>query len=71
MNDLLKVVEHIGRRAMDKGREKAKQAFEAKLAEALKGGAGPAHEMTAVGQSLPPLSLIFEEKNKGGKQLHH
>ena len=66
MNDLTKVTDHLTRKAMDKGREKAKNAFEANLATALKGGAGPAHKMTAVDHTLPPLRLIFEEETQGG-----
>ena len=61
-------MERLTKTAVDKGKEKAKQAFEASLTAALRGGAGPAHKMTAVDHALPPLRLIFEETTKEGKR---
>ena len=65
--NLQTLVGKMVRLALEKGKDKAKRAFEAKLEVALKGGAGPAHKMTAVDHSLPPLRLIFEEKSETGK----
>ena len=54
MQELISTIDVVARRAFDKGKAKAKQAFEDMLTEALKGGAGPAHKITAAGQALPP-----------------
>ena len=53
-------------KAIDKGKAKAKEAYEEQVAHSLKNGAGAAHRRTAIDHALPPLRLTFKEvSNKG------
>ena len=54
-------------RALEKGKVKAKDAFDESLAQALRNGAGPAHKRTAVDHALPQLRLTIEKENKEGE----
>ena len=53
-DELQDLVKTIKNRCFEKGRQKAKQAYEDRLTQALLNGAGPAHRMTAIDHMLPP-----------------
>ena len=61
------MVKVIKNRSFEKGRQKAKKAYEDRITQALINGAGPAHRMTAVDHMLPPLRLTVEKTTKEGK----
>ena len=63
-SDLRKLIDLITNRSLGKGKQKAKEAYQENLAQALRDGAGPAHKLTAVDHALPSLRLIFEEKKQ-------
>ena len=65
--DLIKAIDRISNNALEKGKLKAKEAYEENVVQALRNGAGPAHKITAVDGALPPLRLVIEEKTKEGK----
>ena len=59
--------DRITNRALEKGKQTAKEAYEENLSHALRNGAGQAHKMTAVDSSLSPLRLVIEEETSAGK----
>jgi len=67
--DLIRAVDQITNSALEKGKLKAKEAYEENIAQALRNGAGPAHKITAVDSALPPLRLVVEEETKEGKNF--
>ena len=66
-NELIKALDRFFGKALEKGKLKAREAYEENLAQALRNGAGPAHKITAVDGALPPLRLVIEEETKEGK----
>ena len=54
-------------KATSNGKKKAREAFEEKVAQSLRNGAGAAHKMTAIDSELPPLRLAIRQKNKQGQ----
>ena len=60
--DIQKLFDLITNRALGKGKQKAKEALEERISNALMNGAGPAHRMTAVDHALPPLRLTIEKQ---------
>jgi hypothetical protein len=66
--DLHKLMKHAANRALEKGKQKAREAYGTHIAQALIDGAGPAHKITAIDHALPPLRLVIEERTKDGKQ---
>ena len=66
-SEITKLMEDMTDRAMNKGKAKAKEAYEDQVAQSLKNGAGAAHKRTAIDHALPPLRLTFREKDKQGE----
>ena len=60
-------MEDMTDRAMNKGKAKAKEAYEDQVAQSLKNGASAARKRTAIDHALPPLRLTFREKDKQGE----
>ena len=54
-------------RALEKGKQIAKQDYEGKIAEALIGGAGASHKIVSRDSALPPLQLVFHKTVQGNK----
>ena len=52
---------------MSNGKKKTREAFEEKVTQALRNGAGAAHRMTAVGAALPPLRLAIRSTKANGE----
>ena len=67
LNDLMKLTEAMVEKATSNGKKKAREAFEEKVAQSLRDGAGAAHKMTAIDSTLPPLRLAIRQKNKQGQ----
>ena len=65
------MIDRITNRALDKGKLKAKEAYEESIARALKDGAGPAHKITAIDHALPPLASCLRGNNEGGEPIHN
>ena len=66
-SEITKLMEEMTDRAMNKGKAKAKEAYEDQVAQSLKNGAGAAHKRTAIDHALPPLRFTFREKDKQGE----
>ena len=62
VENLLEQLAKMQAKAMAQGKQKARTSYEEKIAEALIGGAGAAHNIVSRDAALPPLRLAFKDK---------